>query len=66
MNSDAFALLYKSRILTVLSFACPAVWYQYLSQNDINRLERYHTIGTNVEDLSILNLEEIIVHLNKN
>ena len=70
-RSDCIALFYKSRILSVLSFACP-VWYPYLSQTEKERLENFQSLCTriilpDVDDydsrLSILKLEELRVHL---
>ena len=71
VRSDCIALFYKSRILSVLSFACP-VWYPYLSQTEKERLENFQSLCTriilpDVDDydsrLSILKLEELRVHL---
>ena len=71
VRSDCIALFYKSRILSILSFACP-VWYPYLSQTEKERLENFQSLCTriilpDVDDydsrLSILKLEELRVHL---
>ena len=72
VNSNALSLFYKSRVLSVLSFACP-VWYPYLSKIDVERLESFQSMCTRIilpsvddydDRLSQLNIDEISVHLN--
>ena len=71
VRSHSLVLFYKSRILSVLSYAAPC-WFPHTSQNDKVKLERFLKLCTRImipyeeeyeERLSLLKLEELNIHL---
>ena len=71
VNTPSLILFYKSRIISVLSYAAP-VWYPYLSKQNKELLEKYERLCLKImlphiehytERLQFCGLSDICVHL---